>query len=790
MTWRGMLPRLAVLMRHVVGWWQRLSRQWRRALILLGSLVVLVALLDRCFPLPIRGQGADFAAVVVARDGTPLRAFPDAQHIWRYPVRLDQVAPEYIDALIRYEDRAFWWHPGVNPFAMLRAVWQWTRNGHVVSGGSTLTMQVARLVEPVPHTVWGKLRQLLRALQLEIHYSKREILEIYLNYAPMGGVLEGVEAASRSYLSKPASRLTKAEAALLTVLPQSPSRLRLDRFVQHAQTARDKVITRMRGHWSDADIADALSEPVIMLRVREPMLAPLLSQRLHQQYPQRARVESTLDAQSQQMVELLLLDRANGLPDHVSAAAMVMDNRDLSVLAYAGSADFGDKSRAPWVDMVRALRSPGSTMKPFLYGFALDDGLIDSESLLIDAPQSFHGYAPGNFGQAFSGPVSASEALVRSLNVPAVQVLDHITPEGFVSRLRQGGLKLVFPKGAGPNLSVILGGAGTTLESLVGAYSALARVGQAGQPRLELHEPTVERAMLSPGAAYIIRDILEGGGVNSQAVGLRQDRHGIAFKTGTSYGFRDAWTIGVSDRYTVGVWIGRPDGTPNPGFYGANIAAPMMQAIFDGLPGNRSEATRAKPDSVSQAEVCWPEGYLAEQTPAGVCQQKRLAWLLNQTAPPTLAGEHDPPSLRATAYIDVASGLRVVPECTSTPYREVDTVRWPVLLQPWLDAASRQQNQLPAWRPGCRNTHADVGLHIKGAVDREMVAMSPGQPTPVLRLNAQAASGQVTWLVNGAYTASSDGEKAQSFALDRSGRFDITAIDQDGHYDRVTVFRK
>jgi penicillin-binding protein 1C len=754
---------------------------------------MLIAVLDRCFPLPVRGQGSDFASVVVARDGTPLRAFPDAAHIWRYPVTLDQVAPEYIDALLRYEDRNFWWHPGVNLWSVLRAIWQRAINGHVVSGGSTLTMQVARLIEPVPHSLSGKLRQLLRALQLELHYSKREILEIYLNYAPMGGVIEGVEAASRTYLGKPASRLTKAEAALLTVLPQSPSRLRLDRYVQHAQQARDKVINRMRGYWSDADIADALSEPVLILRAREPLLAPLLAQRLHQQYPQRARIESTIDSQTQQMAELLLLDRSNLLPDHVSAAAIVMDNRDLAVLAYAGSADFGDKTRFPWVDMVRGLRSPGSTLKPFLYGFALDEGLVDSESLLIDAPQSFHGYAPGNFGQAFSGPVSVSEALVRSLNVPAVQVLDHLTPERFVSRLQQGGVRLVFPKGVAPNLSVILGGAGTTLESLTGGYSALARAGLSGRPRIEVHEPAMEYRMMSPGAAFIVRQILEGGGVVSQATGVHADRHGIAFKTGTSYGFRDAWTVGVSDRYTVGVWIGRPDGTPNPGFYGANIAAPLMQALFDGLPGNRSDVTLSKPDSVSQALICWPQGYQADQTPKNQCQQSRLAWLLNQTAPPTLPGEHDPPSLQEVAWLDLESGLRVLPECTTRPYRSVDLALWPILLKPWTSGGSASNsatNSFPAWSHGCRDPHANSALHIKGATDRELLAVSPGQPAPVLRLNAEAASGTVNWLVNGVYSASSEGDKLQRFKLDQAGRYDITAIDQEGRFDRVTVFRK
>ncbi|SMC25390.1 penicillin-binding protein 1C [Andreprevotia lacus DSM 23236] len=783
----GRWGRLAAVARRL----QPRSRATRRVLGALLLLIVLVLVLDRLFPLPERGHGKDFAAVVLARDGTPLRAFPDAQHVWRYPVRYDQVSPQYVEALIRYEDRGFWWHPGINPLALLRAVGQWIRYGHVVSGGSTLTMQVARIVDPVPHSFGGKLRQMLRALQLELHYSKRQILEIYLNYAPMGGVLEGVEAASRAYLGKPSLRLTPAEAALMTVLPQMPSRLRPDRFRAEAQAARNKVVERMRGRWPEQTINEALTEPLVVLRGRELRLAPLLAQRVHDQRPGQAIVNTTLDTDAQRLVELLLLDRANLLPPHVSAAALVMDNRDLSVLAYAGSADFGDPTRFPWVDMVRAQRSPGSTLKPFLYGMALDDGLIHSESLLIDAPQSFHGYAPGNFGQAFSGPVSASEALVRSLNVPAVQVLDHLGPERFVARLHNGGLKMVFPRGASANLSVILGGAGTTLEELVGAYSALARNGMAGQPRLTPDAPKVERRLLSPGAAFIIRDILEGGGLTAKAVGVRADRRGVAYKTGTSYGFRDAWTVGVNDRYTVGIWIGNPDGTPNPGFYGANIAAPLLQNIFDGLPMPAASRSRVQPASVSQGTICWPEGRLAGGDDPMVCQLRRSAWLLNQTAPPTLPGEHDAPDQRRQWLADNRSGLRVNSDCTRLPYHEVNAARWPVLLEPWLDQSTRERYQPPAWAPGC---HGDPGtgepLHILGAISGEIIAATPGSPVPTLRLATRGGNGPVNWLVNGVLIAISRGNDTQLIKLEQTGRHDITAIDAEGHFDRVQVTRR
>ena len=255
------------------------------------------------------GRDSARAVLIVARDGTPLRAFPDRNHIWRHPVRLDEVSPLYLQALVGYEDRYFRWHPGVNPVALVRAAGQWASNGHIVSGGSTLTMQVARVLEPTPRTVAGKLRQLLRALQLEARLSKDEILGLYINYAPMGGVLEGVEAASRAYLGKPARRLSHAEAALLVVLPQAPSLLRPDRHATEARAARDKVLRRMDGRWSPNDIADALQEPAYAQTLRPPLLAPLLAERLKRLAAGQARIDTFIDAQAQQNVELLMADR-------------------------------------------------------------------------------------------------------------------------------------------------------------------------------------------------------------------------------------------------------------------------------------------------------------------------------------------------------------------------------------------------------------------------------------------------------------------------------------------------
>ena len=577
----------------------RRSRAWRwlRVLLIAITLLLLAAvILDRLFPLHLPAPDTG-STVVLARDGTPLRAFADSDGVWRYPTTAKQVSPLYLTALLHYEDRWFYRHPGINPYALARGFFGGLLHGHIVSGGSTLTMQVARVIDPIPHTFRGKLVQMFRALQLEAHLSKAQILDLYLNHAPFGGPIEGVEAASWAYLGKPASQLSPAEAALLAVLPQSPSRLRPDRHPDAARAARDKVLRRMRDLdvWSASQVRDAAIEPVAARSLHAPLSAALLAERLHQQQPQARRIVSSIDADLQRAAEERVVAYLSHLPPRTSAAVLVVDNATLEARVYVGTAEFADPVRSGHVDMVRAPRSPGSTLKPFLYGLALDDGLLISQSLLVDAPQDFGGYRPGNFDEAFSGPVSAAEALQRSLNVPAVDVLDRVGPARFVARLANGGIDLGLPDGAKPNLSIILGGAATRLENLVGAYTAFANAGIAGTPRYTPEQPAQPRRLLSPGAAWIVRDILASNPADVEGAPLEGaiNRHGnVAWKTGTSYGYRDAWAIGVTDRWTLGVWIGRPDGTPSPGQYGAVTALPLLFQIDDMLPqrGGRAHA--------------------------------------------------------------------------------------------------------------------------------------------------------------------------------------------------------
>ncbi|MDH5833817.1 penicillin-binding protein 1C [Luteimonas kalidii] len=768
-----------------------------------GTVVGLLSLLglDLAFP-PQLPEARDLSTLVVAADGTPLRAFADAQGVWRHPATRDSVSPLYLQALLAYEDRWFDRHPGVNPVSLVRAGWQWARGGGIVSGGSTLTMQVARILDRGPggstRSLAGKSRQILRALQLEAHLSKDAILALYLERAPFGGTIEGVEAASWAYLGKPATRLSHAEAALLAVLPQAPSRLRPDRHPETAQAARDKVLERMAvlGTWTRAQVDDARIETVVARRLRPPMTAPLLAQRLRSAHPRQPRIVSTLDADLQRTLEARVASYFSGLPERTSAALLVVDNATLEARAYVGSLDLADRARLGHVDMVRAWRSPGSTLKPFLYGMALDDGLIHSESLLVDAPQSFGGYRPGNFDAAFNGPVPAATALRLSLNVPAVDLLDRVGPARFAARLDHAGIGLRFPRGASPNLALILGGTGARLEDLVGAHAALHRDGIAGRVRYTAQDPVLDRRLLSPGAAWIVREILESNPRPGEREGMfdagRRPR--VSWKTGTSYGFRDAWAIGGTRRHTVGVWVGRPDGTPLPGQYGALTALPLLFEVVDSLPSARGDAVAVPmPAQVSRREVCWPLGTAADAQAPALCRRRFDAWVLDGAIPPTFAER----GARAWSAgierfeVDTDTGLRLSASCRAAhTARSASVARWPALAAPWLPASTRRAAQLPPLAPDCvpDGREAVAELRIDGLEDGATLARPPGSTRGIrVSLRALGTEAPVEWLLDGRRIAGTRGANAFVHVFETPGTYRLTALADTGAWASIRV---
>ncbi|EZP66073.1 peptidoglycan glycosyltransferase PbpC [Pseudomonas sp. P7] len=767
----------------------RLVARWTLATLLL--VIALLWLADRIWPLPLPKD--DLARVVLAEDGTPLWRFADANGVWRYPVQTGEVSPYYLDALLTYEDRWFYQHPGVNPLALVRATWQNLTGARVVSGGSTLSMQVARLLDPHSRTFHGKLRQLWRTAQLEWHLSKEEILNLYLNRAPFGGTLQGVAAASWAYLGKSPAQLTHAEAALLAVLPQAPSRLRPDRHPQRAQEARDKVLRRLAEFqvWPQSAVDEALEEPLLLAPRLEPSLAPLLARRLNRP-DSPPLIRTTVDATLQRRLEDLLLGWRARLPEHTSAAILVVEEETMAVRAYLGSVDINDAKRFGHVDMISALRSPGSTLKPFLYGMALDDGLIHSESLLQDVPRRYGDYRPGNFSMGFTGAVPASTALSSSLNLPAVQLLEAYGPKRFAAEMRIGGVPLALPALAEPNLALILGGAGSRLEDLVGGYSAFARDGKSASIRLQPDDALRERPMLSPGSAWIVRRILSG-----QARPDRDPRAELvqrpvlAWKTGTSYGFRDAWAIGVGPRYLIGVWIGRPDGTPVPGQFGLASAAPLMLQVHDVLTNRDSQRgisapVKPVPANVGVAAICWPLGQPMSRSDPN-CRRQRFAWTLDNTTPPTLQALDQPLSVGLMESVWVnAKGLRVDAHCPGAVAKPI--ALWPAPLEPWLPRAERREARIPAADADCPPPAlaASSPLSIVGVREGDQLRLpAASQQALRLKISALGGSGRRWWFLNGAPLGDSANQDFINASFERLGRYQLSVLDEAGQTARI-----
>src|SRR5437899_1936775 len=566
----------------------RSERRWRRiklagsasaaaGLILMGAFAAWVISLG---PLPL-AQARQVSTTIVDRNGKLLRAFAMADGRWRLPVEAKTaVDPGYLKLLLAYEDRRFWSHSGVDPLALGRAALQLGTRGHIVSGGSTITMQLARLMEPRhERSVYAKLRQMVRAVQLERQLSKDEILDLYLALAPFGGNLEGIRAASIAYFGKEPKRLSLAEAALLVALPQSPERRRLDRYPQAAHAARDRVLARMveDGVVSKDDAAQARGVAGPRRGKPMPILAPHSSDAAMATAKDSPLIKLTLDSSLQKTLEALARDRAVAQGPNISIAIIAVDNESGDVLARVGSSDYFDERRAGQVDMTRAVRSPGSTLKPFIYGLAFEDGFVHPESLIDDRPIRFGSYAPENFDMTFQGTVPVRKALQLSLNVPAIALLDRVGSSRLSSRLKQAGTTLVLPKDEAPGLAMGLGGVGINLADLAQLYVGLARLATT-KPLREIADNSNEREPMRPmdqAAAWQVGNVLIGTPPPENGTHNR-----IAFKTGTSYGYRDAWSVGFDGKITIGVWVGRPDGAPVPGLIGRSAAAPILFDAF------------------------------------------------------------------------------------------------------------------------------------------------------------------------------------------------------------------
>ncbi|MVM29696.1 penicillin-binding protein 1C [Spirosoma sp. HMF4905] len=596
------------------------QRLWKSHLVKTIVAVLLIFFsLDFFFPILI---SVPYSTIITARDGSILHTFLSRDDKWRMYAELNEITPTLRDAILFKEDKYFRYHPGFNPIAMLRAAARNLLTGRRTSGASTITMQTVRLLEPRERTYGSKLIELFRALQLEVHYSKDEILQLYLNLIPYGGNIEGLKSASLLYFGKPPVLLSLAELTTLTIIPNRPSSLRLG--------TRNTLIIQERNRWlarfrkaklfNDETIDDAQTEPLTAYRREAPQLAPHLSRRLRAENPNTPIVHSTLNPTAQATTEQLVrhyADRIRAYNIH-NSAVLIVDNQSREVVAYVGSADFGNVFDGGQVDGVRSVRSPGSALKPLLYGLAFDAGIITPKTKLADVPINFGGYEPDNYDRRFNGPVTAEFALANSLNIPAVALLKEIGTPSLVSTLQKAGFSAIKKQAKELGLSMILGGCGVTLEEMTRLYAGLANGGAleelhfifpsppAPLPKRErgavasfsLPSPVLgegpgvremrEIRLISPEAAYLVTHTLTQITRPDLPNNFDNSYHlpRIAWKTGTSYGRRDAWSIGYNQRYTVGVWVGNFSGVGVPELSGANTATPLLFQLFNVLDYN------------------------------------------------------------------------------------------------------------------------------------------------------------------------------------------------------------
>jgi len=767
----------------------------RAAAVTAGAALALLAL-DRLFPFPFERLGRAPAIAVLDRDGTPLRIFLPPDQKWRTPVSLSEVPPALVAALVASEDRFQRFHPGVNPLSAARAALANLRARRVVSGASTLAMQIARMIEPKPRTLPAKVWEAFRALQLEARLSKREILETYLNLAPYGGNVEGIGAASWSRFGKPPSRLALGEIALLTALPRSPNRFDPVRHPEAALLARNRVLRQLleRGVIGAGEFWEAFRQPLPRTRPPLPFEAPHLAQYALDAHGRAGEpVRTTLDRRVQRAAEQAVARRIAELRSTGigNAAAVVIEIDSRAVRALVGSAGFYDEARAGQVNGALARRAPGSTLKPFLFALALDRGLLAPDSYLLDIPTDFSGYVAENYDGVYRGRVTVREALVRSLNAPAVRLLSQIGLDPFLDFLRRGGLDTLDRPAAAYGLPLILGAGEVTLLELTNLYATLASGGaHRAFTVLEAASaaPAATQPLTSPEAARLVLEMLTGIERPDlpQSWELARDAFAVAWKTGTSYGHRDAWAVGVSPRYAIGVWVGNFDGSPVKGISGSRHAGPLLFDLLRGIDraGPFGAVPRPPGLRIGEIEVC----SLSHERPGPFCPRtERLEQISSRTRLPVCAQHR-------RIFVDSRTGEALAGRCLgSRPHRaRVVEVHPPELLA-WWRAQGIAVSPLPALSASCGgqppgeapsivspNPATPYRLRRDAPVEFQKIALAA-------RVSAHASpeNGHLFWYQDGRLVASGS-PGAPIFVRPVAGAHKLVVVDETGRSDNVT----
>lgn len=714
----------------------------------LGGLLI-AALLNFLFPLP---PPPSYSTLVTDRKGEVLHAFLSHDDKWRMKTELREIIPDLRKAIIHKEDKYFYYHPGVNPAAVLRAVTNNLWQSRTTSGASTITMQVARLLERYhrgahARTYGRKLTEMMRALQLEWHYSKDEILQLYLNMVPYGGNVEGVKSAALLYLGRMPDQLSLAQITALTIVPNRPTSLYLGRQNGRIVEERNRWLKQFLADGVfDADaIRDALAEPLEARRTEIPQIAPHLAYRLKRRYPTIANIVTTLDRGRQDKVQQLAYNyhrRVRNLGIH-NLSVLIVNNRTHQVEAYLGSADFADAEHGGQVDGIRAVRSPGSTLKPLVYAAAFDEGKVTPKTVLTDVPTDFRGYQPENYDQKFNGNVTVEKALAYSLNIPAVKVLEEVGLPLFVKKLKQAHFRQIGHDEHKLGLSVILGGCGVTLEELTGLFATFANQGRYQPLSYTIGAAKAEAIpLLSPSAAFVVNEMLTLAVRPDLPNNYQSSYHvpRIAWKTGTSYGRRDAWSIGYNATYTIGVWAGNFSGDGVRELSGADIATPLLFHLFNSIDYNSDNQWFSPPAAIKFRLVCSETG----QVPNHFCESQVVDYFLPLVSSPEPCNH-----LQEVAV----SADEAFAYCTSCRPEAGYAKKWYRRLSPELIAHYENEKisyqKVPEHNPRCTRVFAEQAPAIVSpAAGREYLIDKADPPQLMLAANTDHEVKKVYWYLN------------------------------------------
>ncbi len=754
----------------------------KRGWLCIGAITLLLCLVLaglRLLPAEPLRTGIPSSRLVRAVDGSMLRLTLSHDGQYRLWTPLEEMADAMVSAILLKEDRSFYWHPGINPLALTRAVWSTYGRGER-QGGSTLTMQLARrLFHLNTRRIPGKIKQIGLALWLEARYSKKELLEAYCNLAPMGGNIEGVGAAARIYFGKEASRLTLAESLALAVMPQNPAK-RGDFDAEQQQARRRLALAWHERHPHEPSATTLLDQDISGRdRTRLPFLAPHLTDHLLQNAAGETVIDTTLDPRLQGSIERLLHHYINEHRNQglVNGAVLLVDRRDMSVKALAGSADYFDTAIQGQVNGVLAKRSPGSTLKPFLYGLALDQGLIHPLSILSDAPTAFGPFQPENFDGRFVGPISARDALIRSRNVPAVWLANQLQRPTLYDFLHSAGIGRLRSE-AHYGLALVLGGGELTMEELAGLYAMLANEGQLRPLRYRPHDPQPEGVrLLSPQAAFMVRDML---GANPRPDHRQSHRSWpVAWKTGTSWGFRDAWTVGLAGDYVLAVWIGNFDGRPNPAFVGVKAATPLFFRLTDALAltlADEKPDAAQPPPGVTRVEVCAASGDL----PNRWCPQTAPTWFIPGKSPIRVSTLHRP------VTVDIHTGLPACPPYDPTSTRLEVFEFWPSDVQRLFREAGLPRRLPPQPAPDCTQATAaslvDDPPRLQSPLAGVVYTLRLSRPEETIGLQASVGADTETmyWFAGTRYLGNSRKDAILPWRPGSSGHYELTVVDDQG----------